>query len=141
MLIHRGEAWLDAGPARSFDVVDDNPGVVDALAVNVQFEERPEIRPEEVLATAHAASYCLTLWNRLKQSGHTPHRVHTIAYVGHDRAGAPRAEREIFLEANVEMTGMGDESLAAHAKFAKNDFVSLRGLAGVRVRVEPHMHC
>ena len=136
MLIHRGEAWLDAGQARNFDASGDNNGYVDALAVNVQFDERPEIRPEEVLATSHAASYCLTLWNRLKQSGHTPRRVHTVAYIRHEQANASQTESEIFLNTNAEITGMSEELFASQVNAAKSDFVAIRGLAGVPVRVE-----
>src|SRR4051812_45396988 len=123
MMIHRGEAWLDAGHVRTSDVLKPRDTVADGLAVNIQFEERPEIRPEEVLATAHAASYCLTLWNRLKHAGFVPKRVHTTAYVHHDAVSSPRAEAEIFLDTDADIPGLNEEKFALHAKAAKTDFV------------------
>src|SRR5437016_13812602 len=101
MMIHRGEAWLDAGHCRTSDAPYAE-NVANALAINLQFDQRPEIRPEEVLATAHAASYCLTLWNRLKQAGLEPKRLHTTAYVHHDGVVTPRAESEIFIDTDAD---------------------------------------
>jgi len=135
MTIHRGEAWLDAGQVRSSVAA----GPADALAVNIQFDEKPEVRPEEVLATAHAASYCLTLWNRLRQAGLAPKRVHTTAYVHRDPVVSSCAESEIFLDADADIPGLDDDKFALHAKAAKTDFVALRGLSGIPVRLEPHL--
>jgi osmotically inducible protein OsmC len=140
MMIHRGEAWLDAGHIRTSDVPARDERDRSALAINIEFDERPGIRPEEVLATAHAASYCLTLWNRLKQAGLKPHRVHTTAYVHHDAVVSPRAESEIFIDTDADIPGLDDEKFALHAKAAKTDFVALRGLSGIPVRLEPHLH-
>ena len=54
MSIYRGEAWLDATqPSRSDQLTRDN--VAGSFPTHVQFNERDEILPEELLATAHAA--------------------------------------------------------------------------------------
>jgi len=140
MMIHRGEAWLDAGHATKFDVPAPREPVANALAVNIQFDERPGIRPEEVLATAHAASYCLTLWNRLTQAGLAPKRVHATAYVHQDTQAAPHAESEIYIDTDADIPGIDEQKFALHAKAAKTDFVALRGLSGIPVRLEPHLH-
>ena len=142
MMIHRGEAWLDVGDARRCDAPKTvgGDGMSNALGINIQFEERPAIRPEEVLATAHAASYCLTLWSRLKQAGLQPRRVHTTAYVHRDQGVTRGIESEIFLDTDADIPGLSEEQLALHAKAAKTDFVALRGLSGIPVRLEPHLH-
>ena len=140
MFVHRGQAWLEARPIRTSDVPRVNDNVADGLAINVQFEERPAIRPEEVLATAHAASYCLSLWNRLRQAGHQPKHLRTTAYVHLEGANSAHSESEIFLDTDAEVPGMNEERFALHAKAAKTDFVALRGLSGIPVRIEPHLH-
>jgi lipoyl-dependent peroxiredoxin len=140
MVVHRGAAWLDARPIRTSVVPPDNLNVAEALAINVQFEERPAIRPEEVLATAHAASYCLSLWNRLKQAGHKPTHLHTTAFVHVDAASSSHSESEIHLNTDANVPGLNEERFALHARAAKMDFVALRGLSGIPVKVEPHLH-
>ena len=134
MFVHRGQAWVDADPKGKPDVV------CDAVSSPVQFDQRPTARPEEILATAHAASYCVALWNRLKQAGHVPKHLHTTAYLHVEQPMSPTTESEIFLDTDAEVPGMSEAGFALHAKAAKTDFVALRGLSGIPVSVEPHLH-
>ena len=138
MLIHRGEAWLDG--RRSGLVDAPSTGSASALATNLNFIARAETRPEEILATAHAASYCLSLWKRLEQAGHSPKRIRTVAYLHQDSDPKHHGESEIFLNAIADIPGLKEEVFVTHAKAAKADFVNLRGLADVPVRLEPHLH-
>src|SRR5436309_1200901 len=105
MLIHRGEAWLDAAQAGISDGVSAGD-VAGALGMHVHFDEIPNCRPQEILATAHAASFCLSLFNRLRQSGHIPRRVQTVAYVRHPSDGQPHAESEIFIDTEADIPGL-----------------------------------
>ena len=138
MLIHRGEAWLDAGHACLHDAPPDKGGVT-GLAVNVHFDEKVDTRPEEVLATAHAASFCLSLWSRLQKAGHPPRSVHAVTFVHHPSSAPRQSEAEIFINADADIPGVTEEAFAEHAKAAKGDFVALRGLSGIPVRLEPRL--
>ena len=140
MFVHRGEAWVDSICPRNCGVPDSKASSLDPSSISVQFDERATVRPEQILATAHAASYCVALWNRLKQAGHQPRHLHTTAYVHVDEQSTPGMESEIFLDADADVPGMNDARFALHARAAKTDFVALRGLSGIPVRVEPHLH-
>lgn len=139
MLIHRGEAWMDA---RQAGAADAPPGayVASPSAPTLQFHTKAESRPEEILATAHAASYCLSLWKRLQQAGQRPRRIHTVAYIHQDSSVRQRSEAEIFLDAEGDIPGLEEDAFVSHARAAKGDFVMLRGLSDVPVRLEPHLH-
>ena len=143
MMIHRGEAWLDAGHCRTSDAPNAE-NVANALAINLQFDQRPEIRPEEVLATAHAASYCLTLWNRLKQAGleQALHQQTAVAAHLHLEIRHGLDEVRQAREA-VVARGEAGHRLGALAELRQRRiafFVALRGLSGIPVRLEPHLH-
>ena len=102
MQIHRGEAWLDAGD----QCLPDAPQTADValgMGVNVHFNEKTDTRPEEVLATAHAASFCLSLWSRLQKAGHAPKTVHTVAFVHHPSNAPRQSESEIYLNAEADI--------------------------------------
>jgi osmotically inducible protein OsmC len=139
MLIHRGEAWLDAGQSGAADAPATSD-VASGLATNLHFHTKAETRPEEILATAHAASYCLSLWKRLQQAGHKPERIRTTAYIHQDSGVGHRSEAEIFLNAEADIPGLAEDTFVSHAKAAKSDFINLRGLTDVPVRLEPHLH-
>jgi organic hydroperoxide reductase OsmC/OhrA len=140
MLIHRGEAWLDGRQTGIADAPSLGANVASGLGSNLHFNTKAETRPEEILATAHAASYCLSLWKRLQQAGHPAKRIHTVAYIHQNSKPRHRGESEIFLNAIADIPGLPEEAFVAHARAAKADFVNLRGLADVPVRLEPHLH-
>ena len=139
MLIHRGEAWLNARQSGAADAPPTS-NVASGLSPKLHFHTKAETRPEEILATAHAASYCLSLWKRLQQAGHKPKRIHTVAYIHQDSSIKQRSEAEIFLDAEADIPGLQEEIFVSHARAAKSDFVTLRGLSDVPVRLEPHLH-
>ena len=139
MLIHRGEAWLDARQSGPADVPPAS-NVASRAATNLHFHTKAETRPEEILATAHAASYCLSLWKRLEQAGHKPRQIRCTAYIHQDPDFRQRSESEIFLDALADIPGLPQDTFVSHAKAAKSDFVTLRGLSDVPVRLEPHLH-
>lgn len=139
MSIHRGEAWLDVGQSGAADVPATSD-VASGFATNLHFHTKAETRPEEILATAHAASYCLSLWKRLEQAGHEPLRIHTIAHIHQGPNFRQRSEAEIFLDTDADIPGLAEDTFVSHAKAAKSDFVNLRGLTDVPVRLESHLH-
>jgi osmotically inducible protein OsmC len=138
MSVHKGEAWLDGdelGTARTSAGED----LSSQLALGVRFNERTGVRPEQILATAHAASFCVMLWSRLQRLGHHPRRVHTVAYVHPKEDDRRGPEGELFIAAEAEVPGMSAERFASLTRAAKSDFVASRGLAGVPVKVEPKL--
>jgi osmotically inducible protein OsmC len=139
MLIHRGEAWLDARQSGAADVPPASD-VASGMATDLHFHTKADTRPEEILATAHAASYCLSLWKRLEQAGYKPRRLHTTAYIHQGPNFRQRSEAEIFLDTDADIPGLAEDTFVSHAKAAKSDFVTLRGLSDVPVRLEPHLH-
>jgi osmotically inducible protein OsmC len=110
------------------------------MATSLHFHTKAETRPEEILATAHAASYCLSLWKRLEQAGHKPRRIHTTAYIHQGSNFRQRSEAEIFLDAEADIPGLSEDTFVSHAQAAKGDFVNLRGLSDVPVCLDPQLH-
>jgi osmotically inducible protein OsmC len=139
MSVHKGEAWLD-GDELGISKTPLREELSSQLALGVRFNEKTGARPEQILATAHAASFCVMLWSRLERLGHHPRRVHTVAYVHPlEREDRRCTEGELLIAAEAEVPGLSAERFASVTRAAKSDFVASRGLAGVPVKVEPKL--
>ena len=94
--------------------------------------------PEELLAAAHAACYCMAFSNGLAKAGTPPEHLHVEAEVTFDQVGDGWSVTSSRLIVLGRVPGATEDAFNAAADEAKDGCPISRALAGnVQISVEP----
>lgn len=74
-----------------------------AYSFETRFEDKPGTNPEELIAAAHAGCFSMALANTLKEEGHEPERVLTVATTVLEKSEAGFAITEMHLEISASV--------------------------------------
>lgn len=80
-IIREGAAAWQGDLRRGKGIISTESGALDEVSYNfgTRFEDEPGTNPEELIASAHAACYCMALAGALKKKGHQPESVEALA--------------------------------------------------------------
>lgn len=101
--------------------------------------ERPsnQTSPEELIAAAHAACYCMALSAGLAQAGHEPAELETTADVAFSVGSDGAAIRSVHLKVRGSVPGLTVDQFRAAAEAAKEGCPVSKALKGnVELSVE-----
>jgi osmotically inducible protein OsmC len=94
--------------------------------------EAPEGRtsPEELLAAAHAACYCMAFSNGLAKAGHPPEHLHVAAEVAFEKVGDGWSVTSSSLQVIGRVSGIAAADFERLAEEAKDGCPISRALKG-----------
>jgi len=97
-----------------------------------RFESGPGTNPEELIAAAHAACFCMFLSALLTKSGFTPTRIYTTAAVYLDEGPTITL---IELNTETEVPNLTEEAFREHTEIAKKNCPDSKALAGPEIKL------
>ena len=86
--------------------------------------------PEELIAAAHAACYCMALSHELGEAGFTPERLEASAVCSFDQQGAGWAITSMHLSVRGTVPGCSPDTFDKLASAAKDGCPVSKALAG-----------
>jgi len=94
--------------------------------------EEPDGRtsPEELLAAAHAACYCMAFSNGLAKAGHAPEHLHVAAEVAFEKRGDSWSVASSALQVIGRVSGIDKAEFERLAEEAKDGCPISRALTG-----------
>lgn len=101
----------------------DSSNATDALPVTwASRAEAPEGRtsPEELIAAAHAACYCMALSGGLAKAGHTPEKLHVVATATFEKKEAGFRITRMNLRVRGNVSGISADDFLDAARTAKD---------------------
>lgn len=91
---------------------------------------RGKTSPEELIAAAHAACYCMALSHELAQAGHLPGRLETEGVCSFEQAGNGWRITRVRLNCRGQVPGIDKDAFQAVAMAAKDGCPVSQALAG-----------
>lgn len=116
------------------DVQSDVP-----FSFSSRFEEGDGTSPEELIAAAHAGCYSMSLSHELGQAGYEPESVRTVATVHLANAGNGFEISRIELNALVNVSGLNESEVRAHAEKANRNCPVSKALSGTEIVLTAHL--
>ncbi|MEJ2207844.1 MAG: OsmC family protein [Anaerolineae bacterium] len=80
-ILREGAAVWQGDLRKGKGIISTQSGVLDEVGYSfgTRFEDKPGTNPEELIASAHAACYCMALASTLKKKGYEPESVEALA--------------------------------------------------------------
>lgn len=80
-IIREGAAAWQGDLRTGKGIISTQSGTLDEVSYSfgTRFEDKPGTNPEELIASAHAACYCMALAGTLKRKGYEPESVEALA--------------------------------------------------------------
>lgn len=100
-----------------------------AYTWRMRFEDEPGTNPEELVAAAHAACYCMALASGLSKAGFPPDSLHAQATLIMEQEAAGWTTTRIRLEVEGIVPNIEAAAFQQHAEMAKNNCPISRLLA------------
>lgn len=101
-----------------------------------RFEEGKGTNPDELISTAHAECFSMSLSGNLMKAGYVPKRVSTRANVRIEKVGDGFKITTIVLNTEVQAPGIDEKMFRELAEMAKKNRPVSQALTGVQVNLQ-----
>ncbi len=124
------------------EIVSTGSGAISALPISWKARTQGSqgmTNPEELLAAAHAACYCMAVSNQLASAGYVADQLEVTAVCTFEYGDGARVSA-IHLDLRADVPGIEEQSFAAAAEAARSGCPISKALsADVEIRLTSHL--